>query len=50
MAFDLGVFLPVVGAVMLALWSLSRIARHAGETVNVEPMDINPAKAEKETS
>ncbi len=40
MAFDLGVFLTVVGAVMLALESLSRIARRAGETVNVEPMDI----------
>ncbi len=44
MGFDLGVFLCVVGAVMLALHSLSRIARHAGETVNVEPMDINPAR------
>jgi len=40
MAFDLGVFLAVVGAVMLALESISRIARRAGETVNVEPMDI----------
>ena len=44
MAFDLGVFLCVVGAVMLALNSLSRIARHAGETVNKDPMDINPAR------
>ncbi|MDP5308232.1 monovalent cation/H+ antiporter subunit A [Paracoccus spongiarum] len=41
MGFDLGVFLCVVGAVMLALNSLSRIARHAGETVNVKPMDID---------
>ncbi|WP_299911574.1 monovalent cation/H+ antiporter subunit A [uncultured Paracoccus sp.] len=39
MGFDLGVFLCVVGAVMLALNSLSRIARHAGGTVNVDPMD-----------
>ncbi|MGF1622430.1 MAG: monovalent cation/H+ antiporter subunit A [Rhodomicrobiaceae bacterium] len=52
LAFDLGVFLTVVGAVMLALESLSRIARHAGETVNVEPMDVIPERApdlEKET-
>ncbi|AUH32845.1 monovalent cation/H+ antiporter subunit A [Paracoccus tegillarcae] len=43
MGFDLGVFLCVVGAVMLALNSLSRIARHAGGTVNVAPMDnIDP--------
>lgn len=41
MGFDLGVFLCVVGAVMLALNSLSRIARRAGETVNVKPMDID---------
>ncbi|MBD9526462.1 monovalent cation/H+ antiporter subunit A [Paracoccus sp. PAR01] len=44
MGFDLGVFLCVVGAVMLALNSLSRIARQAGETVNAEPMDINPSR------
>ncbi|MDS9466477.1 monovalent cation/H+ antiporter subunit A [Paracoccus sp. MBLB3053] len=43
MGFDLGVFLCVVGAVMLALNSLSRIARQAGETVNVNPMDIDPS-------
>ncbi|MFB2594576.1 monovalent cation/H+ antiporter subunit A [Paracoccus sp. p4-l81] len=43
MAFDLGVFLTVVGAVMLSLASLSRIARRAGETVNTEPMDIDPS-------
>jgi len=45
MGFDLGVFLCVVGAVMLALNSLSRIARQAGETVNAEPMDINPSRS-----
>ncbi|MFT7059406.1 MAG: multicomponent K+:H+ antiporter subunit A, partial [Pseudorhodobacter sp.] len=39
--FDVGVFLTVVGAVMLALASISRIAIRAGETVNVEPFDIN---------
>ncbi|WBU63697.1 monovalent cation/H+ antiporter subunit A [Paracoccus aerodenitrificans] len=44
MAFDLGVFLCVLGAVMLALNSLSRIARRAGETVNREPMDIDPSR------
>ncbi|MDR9392699.1 monovalent cation/H+ antiporter subunit A [Roseovarius sp. SYSU LYC5161] len=43
MAFDLGVFLTVLGAVMLMLYSLSRLARHAGETVNVEPMDYDPS-------
>lgn len=51
MLFDLGVFLTVLGAVMLMLYSLSRIARYAGETVNVEPMDYDPgdnAQAEAE--
>jgi multicomponent K+:H+ antiporter subunit A len=43
MLFDLGVFLTVLGAVMLMLYSLSRIARFAGETVNVEAMDYDPA-------
>ena len=42
MLFDLGVFLTVLGAVMLMLYSLSRIARFAGETVNLEPMDYDP--------
>ncbi|MGD1885290.1 MAG: monovalent cation/H+ antiporter subunit A [Paracoccaceae bacterium] len=42
MLFDLGVFLTVLGAVMLMLYSLSRIARFAGETVNVTPMDYDP--------
>jgi multicomponent K+:H+ antiporter subunit A len=40
--FDLGVFLTVVGSVMLALASLSRIGRRAGETVNEAPMDVDP--------
>lgn len=43
MLFDLGVFLAVLGAVMLMLYSLSRIARYAGETVNPEPMDYDPS-------
>ncbi len=43
MAFDLGVFLTVLGAVMLALYSLSRIARRTGESVNVSPMDYDPS-------
>jgi multicomponent K+:H+ antiporter subunit A len=44
MAFDLGVFLAVLGAVMLMLYSLSRIARHSGETPNVNPMDFDPTE------
>lgn len=44
MAFDIGVFLCVIGAVMLALDSLSSMARRAGETVNVLPMDIDPGR------
>ncbi|MDO5641545.1 MAG: monovalent cation/H+ antiporter subunit A [Paracoccus sp. (in: a-proteobacteria)] len=48
-AFDLGVFLCVLGAVMLALNSLSRIARKAGEPVNTEPMDIDPSRNHPET-
>ena len=43
MLFDLGVFLAVLGAVMLMLYSLSRIAHYAGETVNPEPMDYDPS-------
>ena len=43
--FDLGVFLTVLGAVMLILYSLSRIARTAGETVNEDPMDFDPSEA-----
>lgn len=40
MLFDVGVFLAVVGSVMLALASLSRIARRAGEEAAEKPMDI----------
>jgi multicomponent K+:H+ antiporter subunit A len=42
--FDLGVFLTVLGAVMLALASLSRIAGRAGEMVNVRPFGIDPSE------
>ncbi|WP_172293464.1 monovalent cation/H+ antiporter subunit A [Pseudoruegeria sp. HB172150] len=44
--FDLGVFLTVLGAVMLMLFSLSRIARYAGETVNITAMDYDPSHPE----
>jgi len=47
MLFDLGVFLAVLGGVMLMLYSLSRIARYAGETVNVGPMDYDPSHPEE---
>ncbi|MBP6727719.1 MAG: DUF4040 domain-containing protein, partial [Thauera sp.] len=44
MFFDTGVFLVVVGATMLALANLSRIARRAEYLpVNAEPMDIDPS-------
>jgi multicomponent K+:H+ antiporter subunit A len=51
MLFDLGVFLTVLGAVMLMLYSLSRIARYAGQTVNEGPMDYDPGdqNADKKT-
>ena len=45
MAFDLGVFLTVIGAVMLTLASLTRIALRAGTTVNAAPMDADPSAA-----
>ncbi len=47
--FDLGVFLCVLGAVMLSLASISRLAVRAGGTVNTLPFDIDPsAKPEGE--
>ncbi len=39
--FDLGVFLTVLGAVMLALNSLGRLARRAGEPAARTPYDID---------
>lgn len=44
MAFDLGVFMTVVGAVMLALAQLSQLGESTNrEATNEEPMDFNPA-------
>jgi len=43
-AFDLGVFLTVVGSVMLALYTLSRMARRTGEPVNQDAMDYDPSR------
>ncbi|KQI67504.1 cation:proton antiporter [Loktanella sp. 3ANDIMAR09] len=44
MAFDLGVFLAVVGAVMLSLESYSRLARRQGDETNEHAMDIDPSR------
>jgi multicomponent K+:H+ antiporter subunit A len=41
--FDLGVFLCVLGAVLLALASLSRLALRSGTTPNTRAFDIDPA-------
>mgnify|MGYP002397409337 CR=1 FL=1 len=52
MAFDTGVFLTVVGAVMLALANLSRMGRWTSScTINKSAMDVDPsATARKEHS
>ena len=42
--FDLGVFLAVVGAVMLSLESFSRLARRADTTDSEYAMDIDPSR------
>ena len=42
--FDLGVFLCVLGAVLLALASLSRLALRTGEPVNTRAFDITPSE------
>jgi multicomponent K+:H+ antiporter subunit A len=42
--FDLGVFLAVVGAVMLSLESFSRLARRQATPEVDYPMDIDPAR------
>lgn len=42
--FDLGVFLAVVGAVMLSLDGFSRLARRAHFKDSDHPMDINPER------
>ena len=44
--FDLGVFLCVLGAVLLSLNSLSRLARRAGETPSEDPFSIDPPHEE----
>lgn len=41
--FDLGVFLAVVGAVMLTLESFSRLARRAHVKDSEHPMDVDPS-------
>lgn len=48
LAFDLGVFLTVVGSVMLALESFSRIARQADRQEESDrPMDIDPSREQE---
>ena len=42
--FDVGVFLSVVGAVMLSLESFSRLARRASTPEPLHPMDIDPSR------
>ncbi len=42
--FDLGVFLAVVGAVMLSLESFSRLARRAHVPASEHPMGIDPSR------
>jgi multicomponent K+:H+ antiporter subunit A len=42
--FDVGVFLSVVGAVMLSLESFSRLARRVEPTDTTHPMDIDPSR------
>ena len=44
MAFDLGVFLAVVGAVLLSLESFSRMARRSGDEPSEHAMDIDPSR------
>ncbi len=45
MAFDLGVALTVIGAVMLALAALSDVAQRASKVKRVEhPMDVDPSR------
>ncbi len=46
-AFDLGVFLAVVGAVLLSLESFARMARRADKKESDHAMDIDPSRGEK---
>ena len=47
--FDLGVFLAVVGAVMLSLESFSRLARRQDTQGSEYPMDIDPSREDAPT-
>ena len=47
MGFDLGVFLAVVGAVMLSLESFSRLGYRAGTETSDHAMDIDPSREEE---
>ena len=47
--FDLGVFLAVVGAVMLSLESFSRLARRQDTQGSEFPMDIDPSREDAPT-
>ncbi|MGI9364409.1 MAG: monovalent cation/H+ antiporter subunit A [Rhizobiaceae bacterium] len=44
LVFDIGVFLAVVGAVMLSLESFSRFSRHTGSDSSEYAMDIDPSR------
>ena len=46
MGFDLGVFLAVVGAVMLSLESFARMARRRDQKDSEHAMDIDPSRKE----
>ena len=48
--FDVGVFLAVVGAVLLSLESFSRLARRAHVKDPEHPMDINPQRDDQPNS
>ena len=47
LGFDLGVFLAVVGAVMLSLESFSRLAKRQGDRASEHAMDIDPSRDEQ---
>jgi len=44
MGFDLGVFLCVLGAVMLSLDSFARLARRSGAEASEFDIDIDPSR------
>ncbi|MEO9648953.1 MAG: monovalent cation/H+ antiporter subunit A [Roseobacter sp.] len=48
--FDLGVFLAVVGAVLLTLESLSRLATRQNQPGSEHPMDIDPSRDDDDAS